>query len=193
MQTVQQCFISLIISYKVRKITALIRCTSKQVDTGHKLHFQPKNPARAKLAAINNKNGCGTAEVWCRQLGRVSYHCYYYIRSGKRQPSSVVLPTDPEQAISHIFSPYIQLGTNWQLSTTKMAVTWLRCNTDILEVFSSLILSYKVRKYTDLIRCTTKQVVTGHKPHFQPKHPVRAKLAAINYRHGCGTSEVWFR
>ena len=26
-------------------------------------NFQPKNPARAKLAAINNKNGCGTAVV----------------------------------------------------------------------------------------------------------------------------------
>ena len=33
------------------------------VGTGHKIHFQPKNPARAKLAAINNKNGCSTGDV----------------------------------------------------------------------------------------------------------------------------------
>ena len=46
--------------------------------------FSLKNPTRAKLAAINNKNGCGTAEVWWRQFGRVLYHWYYQIRSGKR-------------------------------------------------------------------------------------------------------------
>ena len=46
----------------------------KQAGIGHKLHFQPKNPAKAKLAAIHNKNGCGRAEVRCRELGRVSYH-----------------------------------------------------------------------------------------------------------------------
>ena len=53
--------ISLILSYKVRKKTALLHCTSNQSGTGHKLHFLPINPARAKLAPINNKNGCGTA------------------------------------------------------------------------------------------------------------------------------------
>ena len=42
----------------VRKMIALLRCTANQVSTDHKLHFQPKNPARAKLAAINNK--CST-------------------------------------------------------------------------------------------------------------------------------------
>ena len=47
----------------VSKNTALIRCTANQVCTGHKLHFQPKNPASDKLAAIKNRNGCGTAEV----------------------------------------------------------------------------------------------------------------------------------
>ena len=40
------------------------------------LHFQPKNPAWAKLAAINNKNGCGTAEIWCRKFGSISYIWY---------------------------------------------------------------------------------------------------------------------
>ena len=55
--------ISLILSCMVIKKTDLLRFTANQFGTGHKLHFQPKNPARAKLAAINNKNGCGTAEV----------------------------------------------------------------------------------------------------------------------------------
>ena len=45
------------------KETCLICCTANQIGTGHKLHFQPKNPDKAKLVAINNKNGCGTAEV----------------------------------------------------------------------------------------------------------------------------------
>ena len=105
------------------KKTALIRCTANQAGTGHKLHFQPKNPARAKLAAINNKNGCGTAEVWCRQLGSVSCHWYLHVRSGKIQLCSVVPPTKSAHAISSVFSPKIQLRPNWQQSTTKMAVT----------------------------------------------------------------------
>ena len=37
------------------KKTALLSYTSNQIRTGHKLHFQPKNPVKAKLAAINNK------------------------------------------------------------------------------------------------------------------------------------------
>ena len=41
MQTVQKYFISFIIIFKVRKNTALLRCTANQVGTGHKLHFQP--------------------------------------------------------------------------------------------------------------------------------------------------------
>ena len=44
-------------------MTALLRCTAKQVGTGYQLNFQPKNQERAKLAAINNKNGYGAAEV----------------------------------------------------------------------------------------------------------------------------------
>ena len=38
-------------------------CTANQSGTGHKVHLQPKNPVSAKLAAINNKNSYGTAEV----------------------------------------------------------------------------------------------------------------------------------
>ena len=72
MQKVQKYFISLIISYKVRKKTALLFCTSNQSEIGHKLHFWPKNPARAKLAAINNKNGCGRAEVYGAKLAAIN-------------------------------------------------------------------------------------------------------------------------
>ena len=72
MQTFWRYFISLILSFKVRKKKALLRCTVNQAGTGHKLHLQPKNPARAKLAVINSKNGCGTAEVWCRQFVSIS-------------------------------------------------------------------------------------------------------------------------
>ena len=46
----------------------------------------------------------------------------------KKTALLVVPPTKPEQAISSIFSPKIQLGPNWQQSTTKMAVARLRCN-----------------------------------------------------------------
>ena len=45
------------------KNTSLLRYTANQVGTGHKLHFNPKHQARAKLAAMNNKKGCGTPEV----------------------------------------------------------------------------------------------------------------------------------
>ena len=45
------------------KKTALLRCNTNQAGTGHKLHFQPKNLAWAKLAAISNNNGCGTDEM----------------------------------------------------------------------------------------------------------------------------------
>ena len=79
METVQKCFIPLKISYKVRKNIALLCCTVNQVSTGHKLHFHIKNPSWAKRAAINNNNGCGTAEVWCRQFRSISYHWYYHI------------------------------------------------------------------------------------------------------------------
>ena len=112
------------------KKTAFLRCNTNQAGTGHKLHFQPKNPSRAKLAAINNKNGCDRAKVRWRQFGSTSYHWYYHIKSGKRQLCSVVPPTKSVQTISSIFSPKIQLGPNWQQSTTKMALEQIRCDWD---------------------------------------------------------------
>ena len=133
--TVRKCFISLILSYNVRKNTYFLYCTGYHVGTGHKLHFQPKNIARAKMAALKNKNGCGTAEVWCRKFGRVSYLWYYHVRSWKRQLCSVVPPKNVADAISSIFSPKIQLWSNWQQPTSKMAVAGLRCNTDYSELF----------------------------------------------------------
>ena len=77
------------------------------------------------------------ARLSCNEnsFASVSYHWYYIIRSGNLQLSSVVTPTKPKQAISSIFSPKIQLGPNWQQSTTKMAVARLRCNEESLEVF----------------------------------------------------------
>ena len=64
-------------------------------------------------------------------FGGISYNWYYHIRSGKSQICSVVPPTKPAQAISSIFSPKIQLGPNWQQSTTNMAVARLMCDGDI--------------------------------------------------------------
>ena len=63
-------------------------------------------------------------------FGSISYNWYYHISSGTRQLLSVVPPTNPAQAISSIFSPNIQLGPNWQQSTTKMAVSRLRYDGD---------------------------------------------------------------
>ena len=51
------------IKCKVSTNTAFLRCNTNQFGIGHKLHFKTKHRARAKLAAIKNKNGCGTAEV----------------------------------------------------------------------------------------------------------------------------------
>ena len=47
----------------------------------------------------------------------------------------VVPPTKLAQAISSIFIPIIQLGPNWQQSTTKMVVARMRCDADSSEVF----------------------------------------------------------
>ena len=63
-------------------------------------------------------------------FGSTSYHWYIHIRSGTRQLCSVVPPTKSAQTISSLFSPNIQLGPNWQQSTTKMAVAGLRCDGD---------------------------------------------------------------
>ena len=106
---------------------------ANQVGTGHKLHFQPKNQERAKLAAINNKNGCGTAKVWYNFFPSISYHWCKDIRWVKKHIFSVVPPTKSAQVISSIFSPKIQLGPNWQQSTTKMAVARLRWNSEIAD------------------------------------------------------------
>ena len=145
------------------KNTALLCCTANQAGTGHKLHFQPKNQAMAKLAAINNTNGGGTAEVWCRQFRSVSYTWYYHISSWKIQLCSVVPPTKSAQAISSIFSLNIQLGPNWQQSTTTIAVAWLRCDGDSFGVYLiSLILSYKVSRNTAFLLCSSNQVSTDH-------------------------------
>ena len=63
-------------------------------------------------------------------FGCMSYHWYSHIRPGKRQICSVVPSTKSAQTISSIYSPKIQLGPNWQQSTTKMAVRsrhlWIR-------------------------------------------------------------------
>ena len=69
-------------------------------------------------------------------FGSISYNWYYHIRSGKRHICSAVPPTKPAQAISSIFSPNIQLGPNWQQSTTKMAVARLRCDGDSFKSIS---------------------------------------------------------
>ena len=94
METVLKCFISFIIICKFRKKTGLLRCTANQVGTCHKLHFQHKNPSRAELSAINNKNGCDTTEVWCRQFRSVSYHLYFHISSSLEILSSILSLSD---------------------------------------------------------------------------------------------------
>ena len=125
MQKFRKCFISLMLSYKVTKNTALLHCTANQVGTGHKLNFQPKHPARSK-----STSKMADAQIRCDAdgFGSISYHLYYHIRSGKIQLCSVVPPTKTAQAISFIFSPKIQLGPNWHQSTTKMAATGIRCD-----------------------------------------------------------------
>ena len=153
---------------------------------------------KAKLAAINNKNGCGMAEVRCRQLGRISYLWYYHTRSGKIQLCSVVLPTKPAQSISSIFSSKIQLGPNWQPSTTKWL--WHKWGTmqTFHEYFISLTLAYKVMKNTYLLCCTVNQVGTGHKLHFQPKIQLgpnwqqsTTKMTMARLRYDAERSEVF--
>ena len=124
-------------------------------------------------------------------FGSISYHWYYHIRSVKIQLCSVLPQTKPAQAISSIFSPKIQLGPNWQQSTTKMAVARLRCDGDSMESISYQWY-YLIRpgRKIALLRCTSNQAGTGHKLHFQPKHSARTKLAATNNRNGCGRAEV---
>ena len=125
-------FISLILSYKVRKNTSLLHCTANQVGTGQKLHFQPKNPAWAKLAAIINKNGCGTAEVWWRQFRK---YFISLILSYKARKKTDLLRCTANQAGTALSVKNIQLGLNWLQSKTKMAVAQLMCDADSSKVF----------------------------------------------------------
>ena len=126
-------------------------------------------------------------------FGSISYHWYYHIRSGKIQLCSAVPPTKSAQAISSIFSTKIQLGPNWQQSTTKMYLVQLRCDADSYNYFTSLMITFKFNKNIYLLCCTANQSGTGHNLHFQPKNLTRAKLEAINNNNGCGTAEVWCR
>ena len=78
--------------------------------------------------------------------------------SGKIQILSVVPPTKSAHAISSIFSPKIQLGPNWQQSTTKMDVAWLRCDADSSEEFhiSDTIIQGQLKKQTCSVVPPTK-------------------------------------
>ena len=59
-------------------------------------------------------------------FGSVSYNWNHHLRSIQIKLCSVLPQTKSAQDISSIFSPKIQLGPNWQQSTTKMAVSRLR-------------------------------------------------------------------
>ena len=56
----------------------------------------------------------------------------------KNQLCYVALPTKSAQAISSIFSPNTKLGSNFEQSTTKMAVVPLRCNSSRSKVFHTI-------------------------------------------------------
>ena len=145
MKTIQKYFISLIRTCKVSKKTALLRCIANQVDTGDVI---PTKPAQAISSNFSPKIQLGpnwqhsttkmdVARMRCGGdiFRSISYHLYYHIRSGKRHLCSVVTPIKSAQSIRSIFSPKIQLGSNWQQSTTTTAVTGLKCNADSSSVF----------------------------------------------------------
>ena len=56
--------------------------------------------------------------------------------------------------------------------------------------FIRFILSYTVREKIALLRYTANHLRTDHKLHFQPKHPLRAKLEEINNKNEGGNAEV---
>ena len=89
---------------------------------------------KIKLGPNWHQSTTERAVAWLRcdgdSFGSISYHWYYHTSSGKIQLRSVVPPTKPVQNISYIFSPNIQLGPNWQQSTTKMAVARVMCDRD---------------------------------------------------------------
>ena len=191
MQTVLKYFISLILIYKFIKKTALPRCAANQVGTGRKLHFQPKNPARAKLAAINNQkwlwHGYGVMQTVQKYSISLKLTC-------KVRKNKVLLRCTTNQTGTchylHSQSKTIDRAKLAAINNKK----WLWHGWVVIETvwkcFISLIQPFKIRKKIDLLRCTTNQAGTGHKLNFQPKNPDRAKLAAINNKKGCGTAEV---
>ena len=108
----------------------------------------------------------------------------------KRYICSVVPPTNLAQAISSILSPKIQLWPKWRQKQQNWMWHGLGVMQTVRKYYISLILSYKVRKYTYFFRCTANQVVSVHKLHFHHKLSVRAKLAAINNKNDCDTAGV---
>ena len=56
----------------------------------------------------------------------VFFLALYFSINGIKYFLNVCIISQPAQVISSIFSPKIQLGPNWQQSTTKMAVAGLR-------------------------------------------------------------------
>ena len=183
MEAVQKCFISLILTYKIRKKTSLLHCTANHVVTGHNIHFQLKCAGRVKLAATNNQNVCDRDEVSLILTFKVM----------NRQLFSVVQVTKLAFAIRSNFSSISRKGQNGSNQQQK----WLWDGWGVMNTghkcFISLILTYKFRKMTALLCFTTNQVHTCHKLHFQPKNPAWVKLAAINNKNGCYTAEVWWR
>ena len=74
-----------------------------------------------------------------------------------------------------------------------MALAWLKCDADILEVFHIIDTIISGKENTALILFTANQAGTDHKVNFQLKHPARAKLAAINNNNSCCMGEVRWR
>ena len=132
-----------------------------------------------------------------------------YFRFYLKQPFFIWVKTDQgrmrcdadSSEVFHIIdSINIELGPNWQPSTTKMAVARLGCDADSSELcFISLILSYKVRKKIDLLRCTANQVGTGRKLRFRPKIQLGSnwqqsttKMAVARLRCDADSLEVFY-
>ena len=191
METVLEVFHIIDTKFKVRKKTALFCSTANQAGTGHKLHFQPKNPARDKLTAINNKNGCGRAEVCRRQFWKYFMSLILSYKISKN--TDLLHCTSNQVGTSHKLNFSAQTSSLGQIGSNQQQ-KWLWHGWGVMQTvrkcFISLIITYKVSKTTYLLRCTANQVGTGRKLHFHPKHPARAKLAAINNKNVCGTAEV---
>ena len=130
MEKFQKYFISLILSYKVRENTSLLRCTTNQVGTEHKLHFQPKIQLGSNWHESTTKMAVGRLKCDGDSFGSISYHWYYHVRSVKKIAMFRCSPNQAGTGHKLHFSPKIQLGPNWQQSTAKMAVARLRCDGD---------------------------------------------------------------